>query len=91
MVQYVRNNFFAGEEFTDLADAQDRAQVWCAQKAGLRIHGTTCAQPAVVFAEQEAPVLLAGSSVRYTVPVSPNGRRRLVSVAALGRLLMSPK
>ncbi|WP_369816165.1 IS21 family transposase [Mycobacterium sp. 852014-52144_SCH5372336] len=28
MVQYVRNNFFAGEEFTDLADAQDRAQVW---------------------------------------------------------------
>ena len=27
MVQYVRNNFFAGEEFTDLADAQDRARV----------------------------------------------------------------
>lgn len=69
MVQYVRNNFFAGEEFTDLADAQDRAQVWCAQKAGLRIHGTTCAQPAVVFAEHEAPALLAGPSVRYAVPV----------------------
>jgi transposase len=69
MVQYVRNNFFAGEEFTDLADAQERAQVWCAQKAGLRVHGTTCAQPAVVFAEREAAALLAAPSVRYAVPV----------------------
>lgn len=69
MVQYVRNIFFAGEEFTDLADAQHRAQVWCAQKAGLRIHGTTCAQPAVVFADQEAAHLLAPPTVRYAVPV----------------------
>ena len=28
-VQYVRGNFFAGEPFTGLADAQDRAQAWC--------------------------------------------------------------
>jgi transposase len=69
MVQYVRNNFFAGEDFTDLADAQDRAVMWCAQKAGLRIHGTTCAQPAVVFAGQEAEHLLAAPAVRYAVPV----------------------
>lgn len=69
MVQYVRNNFFAGEDFTDLADAQDRAQVWCAQKAGLRIHGTTCAQPAAVFAEREAAALLAAPTVRYAVLV----------------------
>ncbi len=69
MVQYVRNNFFAGEEFTDLADAQHRAQLWCAQKAGLRIHGTTCAQPVVMFAEQEVEHLLAAPTVRYAVPV----------------------
>ena len=69
MVQYVRNNFFAGEDFTDLADAQARAVLWCAQKAGLRIHGTTCAQPAVVFAEQEAAHLLAAPTGRYAVPV----------------------
>jgi transposase len=69
MVQYVRNNFFAGEDFTDLADAQGRAQVWCAQKAGLRIHGTTCAQPAVVFADREAAALLAAPRARYAVPV----------------------
>ena len=69
MVQYVRNNFFAGEDFTDLADAQQRAQAWCANKAGLRIHGTTCAQPAVVFADREAEHLLAAPTVRYAVPV----------------------
>ena len=42
MVQYVRNNFFAGEDFTDLADAQ----AWYAEKAGQRIHTSTCARPA---------------------------------------------
>lgn len=69
MVQYVRNNFFAGEDFVDLADAQARAETWCADKAGQRIHGTTCARPAVVFAEQEAPLLLAAPQGPYAVPV----------------------
>ena len=69
MVQYVRNNFFAGEDFTDLADAQARADTWCRDKAGQRIHGTTCARPAVVFAEQEAQLLLAGPQSPYAVPV----------------------
>jgi hypothetical protein len=69
MVQYVRNNFFAGETFVDLADAQARAEAWCADKAGQRIHGTTCARPAVVFAEQEAALLLASPQSPYAVPV----------------------
>jgi transposase len=69
MVQYVRNNFFAGEDFTDLADAQARADTWCRDKAGQRIHGSTCARPAVVFAEQEAQLLLAGPQSPYAVPV----------------------
>jgi transposase len=68
-VQYVRGNFFAGEEFVDLADAQARAQAWCADNAGQRIHGTTCARPAVVFAEQEAPVLLPAPTTGYQVPI----------------------
>ena len=68
-VQYVRGNFFAGEDFVDLADAQARAEAWCAHKAGLRIHGTTCAQPAAVFAEQEAPALLPAPDRPYAVPV----------------------
>jgi transposase len=40
-VQYVRGNFWAGESFADLADAQARAEVWCRQRAGTRIHGST--------------------------------------------------
>lgn len=48
-VQYVRNNFFAGERFVDLADAQTRAELWCRQRAGQRIHGTTHARPAEVL------------------------------------------
>ena len=34
MVQYVRENFLAGEEFADLADAQAHAETWCRDKAG---------------------------------------------------------
>ena len=65
MVKYVRGNFFAGEDFIDLADAQARAQTWCADKAGQRIHGTTCARPAVVFAESEAAQLLPAPTAVY--------------------------
>jgi transposase len=69
VVQYVRGNFFAGEEFVDLADAQARAEAWCAEKAGLRIHGTTCAQPAVVFTQSEAALLLLPPTSPYQVPI----------------------
>jgi hypothetical protein len=69
MVQYVRNNFFAGEDFADLADAQAHAETWCRDKAGQRIHGTTCARPAVVFAEAEAALLLAAPAAPYAVPI----------------------
>ena len=67
-VQYVRGNFFAGEEFVDLADAQARAQMWCREIAGLRIHGTTAARPAEVFAECEATALGAVPDP-YDVPI----------------------
>lgn len=58
VVQYVRGNFWAGETFTDLADAQARAEVWCAERAGMRIHGTTQRRPGEAFAELEAGALL---------------------------------
>ncbi|MGH3807710.1 MAG: Mu transposase domain-containing protein [Pseudonocardiaceae bacterium] len=67
-VQYVRGNFFAGEEFVDLADAQVRAEKWCRETAGLRIHGTIAARPAEVFAGQEAAALLPVPE-RYDVPI----------------------
>ena len=57
-VQYVRGNCFAGENFVDLVDAQARTVKWCTETAGMRIHGTTQARPAEMFAEHEAAVLL---------------------------------
>ena len=67
-VQYVRGNFFAGEEFVDLADAQARVEKWCRDTAGLRIHGSTQARPIEVFAECEAPALLPVPEA-YDVPI----------------------
>jgi transposase len=58
VVQYVRGNFWAGETFLDLADAQARAEAWCCQRAGMRIHGTTQLRPAEHFAAAEAGALL---------------------------------
>lgn len=68
-VTYVRGNFFAGEEFTDLAEVQRHAERWCADTAGRRIHGTTQARPIEVFAAQEQPVLLPAPSEPYDLPI----------------------
>lgn len=58
--QYVQGNFWAGEKFIDVADAQAWAVAWCTTTAGLRVHGTTQARPAEVFAGEEALQLLPG-------------------------------
>ncbi len=67
-VQYVRGNFFAGEVFADLEDAQARAVAWCQERAGMRLHGTTAARPLEVFETEEAPLLLPVPA-DYDVPV----------------------
>ncbi|MFP5580097.1 MAG: IS21 family transposase [Acidimicrobiia bacterium] len=69
VVPYVRNNFFAGEGFIDLADAQRRADVWARERAGMRTHGTTQLRPAEHFRLEEAPVLAAAPTAPYDVPV----------------------
>lgn len=68
-VQFVRGSFFAGEDFIDLADAQRRAEQWCRERAGRRIHGTTQLRPAEVFAAEEQPRLLPAPTTVYDVPV----------------------
>jgi len=67
-VAYVRSSFFAGEEFTDLADAQARAVIWCRSVAGLRIHGTTARRPAEVFAAEEMCLLSPEPAQPYDIP-----------------------
>lgn len=67
-VAYVRDSFWAGEDFVDLDDAQRRAEIWCRVKAGMRIHGTTRSRPAEAFALLEAPELLPAPEGRYDTP-----------------------
>jgi Integrase core domain len=67
-VKFVQGSFFAGEHFLDIADAQRRADDWCRVRAGMRVHGTTRKQPAVVFAEKEAPLLAPVPLQAYQIP-----------------------
>jgi len=69
MVQYVRSNFYAGEQFRDLGDCRRRAEQWCARTAGLRIHGTTRLRPADVFSAEELPALGPVPQAVFDIPV----------------------
>jgi transposase len=69
VVGYVRENFFRGEQFADLADAQRRVEAWCAGTAGLRVHGTHAQRPAELFAAAEAPALLPAPAGGDDVPI----------------------
>lgn len=67
-VQYVRSNFFAGEDFQNLHDCRVRAEQWCGQVAGMRIHGTTRLRPAEVFATDELPQLKPVPDEVFDIP-----------------------
>ncbi len=67
-VPYVRQNFFAGEDFADLPDCRRRAAVWCRETAGMRVHGTTCCRPVEVFRTEELPVLLPAPVMAFDTP-----------------------
>jgi transposase len=68
-VPFVRQSFFAGETFVDLADAQRRAEDWCRVRAGMRTHGTIQARPGEVFRVEEQPVLAPAPTSPYDLPV----------------------
>jgi transposase len=69
VVPFVRNSFFAGETFIDLADAQRRVEDWCRQRAGMRTHGTTQLRPAEHFRTVELPALAPAPTEPYDVPI----------------------
>jgi hypothetical protein len=68
-VSFVRNSLWAGETFVDLADAQRRAETWCRERAGMRVHGTTQCRPAELFAVEELPRLSPAPTQRYDLPI----------------------
>jgi hypothetical protein len=67
-VPYVRNNFFAGETFVDLADVRTQAQRWCTETAGMRVHGTTQCRPIEAFRAEELARLLCLPGAAFDVP-----------------------
>ncbi len=68
VVPYVRNNFFAGETFADLADCRQRAEIWCTETAGMRTHGTTQCRPAEAFRLEELSELLPLPGSAFDIP-----------------------
>lgn len=83
-VAFVQSSFWAGESFVDLVEAQAAAELWCATRAGLRVHGTTCQRPLETFTAEELPVLAPAPGQAYDLPVyrtAKVARDRHVSVA----------
>ena len=66
-VQYVRERFFKGSDFKDLAHLRDEAARWCRDVAGLRTHGTTRRQPLQVFVDEELRTLAPWDGEPYEV------------------------
>ena len=67
-VQYVRESFFRGEQWLDLAHVQREARRWCMEVAGRRIHGTTQNRPLVVFEQVELACLRPVKGPRFDTP-----------------------
>lgn len=89
MVPFVRNSFFAGESFLDLADAQRRVEEWSRERAGKRIHRTTQARPAEVFALEEASSLLPAPVEPYDLPLYVSAKVHRDHHIEVGRSLYS--
>jgi hypothetical protein len=67
-VPYVRENFFRGEQWMDLAHVQREARRWCLEVAGMRRHGTTQQHPLVVFEQEEKQALRRVQGERFDTP-----------------------
>ena len=67
-VPYVRDNFFRGETWRDLADVQARLSDWVRQTAGTRVHGTTRQHPLAVFENVERAALAPLTRERFDPP-----------------------
>ena len=88
-VPFVRNNFFAGEDFIDLADGRRRAVDWCLTTAGMRVHGTHACRPVELFDLEEKPRLGPAPSSRYDLPVYATAKVHRDHHIETGRALYS--
>jgi len=67
-VQYVRENFFRGEQWLNLDHVRREAVRWCVEVAGVRTHGTTRQKPLAVFENVERPALRPLERERFDPP-----------------------
>jgi transposase len=67
-VPYVRESWFDGEKFADLADARRRAEHWSREIAGMRVHGTTHQVPRELFESTEKAAMLPPPTEPFDVP-----------------------
>lgn len=57
-VHYVKRNFLAGQEFSDLQETNEKVELWVIRVAGLRVHGTIQERPLARFEKAERAALL---------------------------------
>jgi transposase len=88
-VQYVRNDWFAGEGLWRLEAARPSAARWCSEIAGLRTHHTTRRQPLRAFEEEEQDLLLAFPDEPWDQPVWSNHTVRRDRALSIGNALYS--
>ncbi len=67
--KYVKGNFFAPREPSDVVRARVDLQLWVREIAGQRVHGTTGLRPLAVFEAEECAALLALPATRYDLVV----------------------
>lgn len=68
-VAFVRESWFDGETFASVEHARERAEHWCREIAGTRVHGTTRKVPREVFESIEQPTMRSAPDALYDVPI----------------------
>jgi transposase len=66
-VHYLKRNFMAGQQFTDIDMANRRLAEWVRERAGTRDHGTTHQPPLRLFVEYEQAALLSLPTEPFTL------------------------
>jgi transposase len=66
-VRYIKRNFMAGQQFTDIDVANRRLAIWVRETAGARLHGTTHQPPLKRFTDYEQAALLPLPSVPFSL------------------------
>ena len=88
-VKYVKGNFFAGRQETDVDEVRPELARWVREIAGTREHGTTHRRPLETFLDIERPALLPLPARRYELVVWRRARLHIDCHLAFDKRLYS--